>query len=148
MAALSKAEAHEVADAWAGLPSRPAYRIVRAPETGLAMVRGRAGGDGAAFNLGEMTMTRAVVRLGDTGPVGFAYVAGRDRRHAELAAAFDALLQAEAEGPAHAAVETLRAARAARVEARLSASGATRVDFFTVAREAGQAENGAPESEA
>ena len=56
------------------------------------MVRGRAGGGGAPFNLGEMTATRCTVRT-DGGFVGHAYVAGRDERLAELAALVDALLQ-------------------------------------------------------
>ena len=59
------------------------------------MARGRPGGDGAPFNLGEMTVTRCTVRLED-GTVGHAYVAGRDMRQAELAAVLDAVLQ----GPA------------------------------------------------
>ena len=36
-----------------------------------------AGGGGAAFNLGEMTVTRCTVRT-ETGFVGHAYVAGRE----------------------------------------------------------------------
>ena len=42
------------------------------------MVRGRAGGGGAAFNLGEMTVTRCTVRT-ETGFVGHAYIAGPRR---------------------------------------------------------------------
>ncbi len=65
---------------------------MRGPEGGLVMVRGRAGGGGAPFNLGEMTVTRCTVRLG-SGLVGHAYVAGREPRRAELAALVDALMQ-------------------------------------------------------
>ena len=43
------------------------------------MVRGRVGGDGAPFNLGEATVSRAAVRL-STGEVGFGYTLGRDRQ--------------------------------------------------------------------
>ena len=56
----------------------PDYVELRAAESGLVMVRGRIGGDGAPFNLGEATVTRATVRLA-SGEVGFAYVLGRDR---------------------------------------------------------------------
>ena len=70
----------------------PAWTRVRGPETGLVMVRGRAGGSGSPFNLGEMTVTRCTVRL-DSGATGHAYIAGRDERQAELAAVADALLQ-------------------------------------------------------
>ena len=41
----------------------PAFENLREPENGLVMVRGRIGGDGAAFNLGEATVSRAAVRL-------------------------------------------------------------------------------------
>src|SRR5262249_57217899 len=85
--------------AWERLDSRPAYTHIRKPEVGLVVVRGRAGGSGMRFNLGELPVTRCSVRL-DDGTVGHAYVGGRDTRHAELAAVFDALLQDEVRGPA------------------------------------------------
>ena len=56
------------------------------------MVRGRAGGTGARFNLGEMTVTRCSVQL-DDGTLGHAWIGGRDERHAEVAAVLEALLQ-------------------------------------------------------
>ena len=43
-------------------PTCPPHARLRGPETGLVMVRGRAGGGGAPFNLGEMTVTRCTVR--------------------------------------------------------------------------------------
>src|SRR3546814_10337591 len=74
--------------AWNGLADRPAYRRLKAPETGLAMIRARAGGVGQRFNFGEMTMTRCVVVLEGTGAqkelMGVGYVQGRDARKAEL----------------------------------------------------------------
>ena len=60
----------------------PAHEDLREPENGLVMVRGRIGGDGAPFNLGEATVSRAAVRL-STGEVGFGYTLGRDRREGE-----------------------------------------------------------------
>ncbi len=60
----------------------PAHEDLREPENGLVMVRGRIGGDGAPFNLGEATVSRAAVRLA-TGEVGFGYALGRDRRKAQ-----------------------------------------------------------------
>ena len=92
MAALAKAAPGALERAWADLADRPEYGFLRRPEIGSAMVRGRAGGNGRRFNLGEMTVTRCSVRLAD-GTAGHAYVAGRDKRHAELAAVFDALMQ-------------------------------------------------------
>ncbi|WP_244406933.1 phosphonate C-P lyase system protein PhnG [Roseomonas fluvialis] len=130
MAVLARAPADEIA---ALLPALPAHDRLRAPETGLVMVRGRAGGDGTAFNLGEMTVTRCAVRLGDA--VGHAYVAGRDKRQAELAAVVDAALQDPAR---HAAllrdvIAPLAARQQAARDAEARKAAATRVEFFTMA---------------
>ncbi len=135
ISALAQAEAPAVEAAWAALPEKPSYRLLRAPETGLVMVQGRAGGTGAPFNLGEMTVTRCSVELPD-GTVGHAYVAGRDARHAETAAVLDALLQ---EPGARATleetvVEPLLAAGEARSRAARARAAATRVEFFTMVR--------------
>ena len=140
MAVLARGSAAELADHWGRLGEGLSHDRLRAPESGLVMVRGRAGGSGSPFNLGEMTVTRCSVRLagGAGGParVGHATVAGRDRRHAELAALFDALLQDPAR---HDAVERtviapLEAAQAAAAEARSRKAAATKVDFFTMVR--------------
>jgi alpha-D-ribose 1-methylphosphonate 5-triphosphate synthase subunit PhnG len=108
---------------------------LRAPEIGMVMVRGRAGGDGAQFNLGEMTVTRCAVRLA-CGTVGHAYVAGRDQRKAELAAVLDALLQTDAHGPALQAglIATESARQQAMREDALRRAAATKVDFFSMVR--------------
>ncbi len=58
----------------------------------MIMLRGRIGGTGNPFNVGEASVARCAVRLGD-GPLGVGYVMGRDKRRAELVAIFDALLQ-------------------------------------------------------
>src|ERR1700719_5066516 len=72
----------------------PAYETLREPENGLVMVRGRIGGDGAPFNLGEATVSRAAVRL-STGEMGFGYTLGRDRQKARMIALCDALVQSD-----------------------------------------------------
>lgn len=117
-------------------------RWLRAPETGLMMVQGRAGGTGERFNLGEVTVTRCALRLDGAAapaPVGVAYVLGRSHRQAQLAALADALLQDPAQqaaldarllAPVRQHLSRLRAERAARAQS-------TKVDFFTVARESG-----------
>ncbi|QBI44273.1 phosphonate C-P lyase system protein PhnG [Burkholderia pseudomallei] len=143
-----------------GAPA-PAFDWLRAPEIGLAMVRGRIGGTGDPFNLGEASVTRAALRLrgdrtngtnGTNGAdginganganrphgatVGIAYVLGRDKRRAELVALADALLQTPERH------ERLRAAliepfRARLAQARAARSGeiaTTRVEFFTMVR--------------
>jgi alpha-D-ribose 1-methylphosphonate 5-triphosphate synthase subunit PhnG len=92
MAALARATADEIAAELAAMPPLPAHRIIRGPEIGLTMLRGRAGGDGAAFNLGEATITRCSVTI-EGGTLGHCWRLGRDRRAAELAAVLDACLQ-------------------------------------------------------
>jgi alpha-D-ribose 1-methylphosphonate 5-triphosphate synthase subunit PhnG len=135
IAALAQAEPAAIEAAWRRRLSRPAYRRLRGPETGLVMVRGRAGGTGAPFNLGEMTVTRCSVELGD-GRIGHAWVAGRDERHAEVAAVFDALLQDDTERAALEAevIAPLLAARAARDREARARVAPTRVEFFTMVR--------------
>ena len=56
------------------------------------MLRGRAGGDGAPFNVGEATVTRAIVEL-PSGERGYGHILGRDAERARLAAILDALWQ-------------------------------------------------------
>jgi len=111
----------------------PDYERLRGPEVGLVMLRGRAGGTGEAFNLGEMTVTRCSVRLPD-GTLGHAYVGGRDPEHCETAAWLDALLQTPAyQGDLLASViEPLEREADARRTLAARKTAATRVDFFTM----------------
>jgi len=113
----------------------PGHDMLREPEDGLVMVRGRIGGDGAAFNLGEATVSRAAVRLA-SGEVGFGYTLGRDREKARMIALCDALVQSdEFAATVEAGVITpLRAAMLARRQQRAAESAATRVDFYTMVR--------------
>jgi alpha-D-ribose 1-methylphosphonate 5-triphosphate synthase subunit PhnG len=135
MATLAHAEADEITRLWSesGLPSEA--ELLRGPETGLVTVRGRIGGGGAPFNVGEATVTRATVRL-PSGQIGHSYALGRDKGKAKLAAIADALWQ----DPAHReAVETklaapLRAALDAAREIKRVETAATKVDFFTMVR--------------
>ncbi|MBV1798445.1 phosphonate C-P lyase system protein PhnG [Siccirubricoccus sp. G192] len=134
MAVLARASAAEITSRLERAPPLPAHARLRGPETGLVMARGRQGGDGAPFNLGEMTVTRCTVRL-PAGIVGHAYVAGRDTRQAELAAALDAALQDPALQPAllTAVIEPLAAAQAERAARDARRAAATRVEFLTMA---------------
>ncbi|RWJ43149.1 phosphonate C-P lyase system protein PhnG [Mesorhizobium sp.] len=108
---------------------------LRKPQVGLVMVRGRAGGTGAAFNLGEMTVTRCALQLED-GTVGQGYVQGRDKRHAKCAALVDALLQQESEYKRLLAsvIEPLKERQAERKLEQSRKAAATKVDFFTMVR--------------
>lgn len=134
MKVLAHSAAAEIADCLDGLPV-PAYESMREPEAGLVMVRGRVGGDGAPFNLGEATVSRAAVRL-STGEIGFGYTLGRDRRKAQLMALCDALIQTAdyANLVETVVLAPLRAAMAAERNRKAAETAATRVDFYTMAR--------------
>jgi len=134
MAVLAHSDAARIGEHLAAIPV-PACEDLRQPENGLVMVRGRIGGDGAPFNLGEATVSRAAVRLA-TGEVGFGYTLGRDRHKARLIALCDALVQsAEFAGAVEAKVlAPLRAAVIAEQDRKAGETAATRVDFYTLVR--------------
>jgi alpha-D-ribose 1-methylphosphonate 5-triphosphate synthase subunit PhnG len=113
----------------------PAHENLREPENGLVMVRGRIGGDGAAFNLGEATVSRAAVRL-STGEVGFGYTLGRDRQKAQMIALCDAMVQSDqfAHSVEANVIAPLRAAIVAKQNRQAAETAATRVDFYTLVR--------------
>jgi alpha-D-ribose 1-methylphosphonate 5-triphosphate synthase subunit PhnG len=134
MAVLAHSGAGDIAGRLAAIPL-PDHENLREPENGLVMVRGRTGGDGAPFNLGEATVSRAAVRL-STGEVGFGYTLGRDRQKAQMIALCDALIQsADHAGAVEAKVlAPLRAAIAAEQSRKAAETAATRVDFYTMVR--------------
>ncbi len=135
MGVLAKASADRIEPLWNEIPDPPRWSFVRPPESGMVMVRARAGGSGQRFNMGEMTVTRCTVRL-DDGTVGHGYVAGRSLRHAELAAVLDALLQNDVRRKAieDAVIGPLVAAQRAERAAAARKAAATKVDFFTMVR--------------
>ncbi|MGD0561875.1 MAG: phosphonate C-P lyase system protein PhnG [Roseiarcus sp.] len=135
MALLARALAPEMAEPVERIWPSCAARDLKPVETGLVMLRGRIGGDGAPFNVGEATVTRAVVEL-PSGERGYAHVLGRDVGRARLAAVVDALWQKpEARADVEAAILAPIAARIAAEKAKTRAeTAATRVDFFTLVR--------------
>jgi alpha-D-ribose 1-methylphosphonate 5-triphosphate synthase subunit PhnG len=134
MAVLAHSDAAAIAGRLDAI-ALPPYEDLREPENGLVMVRGRIGGDGAPFNLGEATVSRAAVRLAG-GEVGFGYTLGRDRNKARMIALCDALVQsAEFSDAVEARVlAPLRAAVMAERERKAAETAATRVDFYTLVR--------------
>ena len=135
MAVLAGSEAAEIARHLDRIGELPNHEELRGAESGLVMVRGRMGGDGAPFNIGEATVTRAAVRLG-SGETGFGYVLGRDTHKAHLVALCDALVQTadyrkvverDVVTPIR---ERLNAAR----ERKAEQVAATKVEFFTLVR--------------
>lgn len=135
MSVLARCKTSRLQELWSRLGLAPAHKTLRGPESGLVMLRGRIGGTGEAFNLGEATVTRASVRLED-GSVGHAMALGRDGAKARLSAIIDALCQnletavlIDAEIIAPMQRELDRAD-----ETRRQQTAATRVDFFTMVR--------------
>jgi len=140
MAALAladeKALEAEAAKIFASIP----YTFLRRPESGLIMLEGRAGNFGQRFNLGEMLITRCVVRLeaqdNEAITEGYAFIQGNRPRHAELVAVFDALLQLDdwAESLERSLIEPLMAEREEQLRKRAKETARTKVDFFTLVR--------------
>lgn len=135
MGAFAAAGAGLLSARWNELGDGEAVHPIRGPEAGLVMLRGRIGGGGAPFNLGEASVTRATVRLAG-GEIGHAMILGRDGEKARLAATLDAAwqraewrerIEAEIVAPVLAALADEDLNRAEETEA-------TRVDFFTVVR--------------
>jgi alpha-D-ribose 1-methylphosphonate 5-triphosphate synthase subunit PhnG len=135
MAVLAQARAEEIEQGLRAVMDRVDYVELRAPETGLVMLRGRIGGDGAAFNLGEATVTRAAVQIA-SGEVGIAYVLGRDQKKARLSAVCDALWQSKRYRDAleRCVLAPIRTRVDAEHERQRAQTAATRVDFFTLVR--------------
>src|SRR6516225_8416689 len=134
MAVLAHCCTEEIAERL-GAIALPAYEDVREAENGLVMVRGRIGGDGAPFSLGEVTISRAAVRLA-TGEVGFGYTLGRNQEKARMIALCDALVQSRdhADSVDASVIAPLRTAIGARHAQRAAETAATRVDFYTMVR--------------
>jgi alpha-D-ribose 1-methylphosphonate 5-triphosphate synthase subunit PhnG len=134
MELLAKADDTVLIAAWNALDSKPEVARVRGPETGLVMLRGRIGGGGSPFNLGEATVTRATIRLG-TGEIGHGQTLGLSRRKAELAAIFDALAQRpEYQPPIDTLLNDIAATLAEQDAECERQTAATKVDFFTMVR--------------
>jgi len=135
LSVLARAHLRSLEAQWATLEPKPECRYLRTPEVGMAMVRGRISGSGRPFNLGEVTVTRCTVQLND-GQIGCGFIQGRSKRHAELVAKFDALLQVidyqkELMEKLIQPMHRVWQAQQARHKAEVSA---TKVDFFTLLR--------------
>jgi len=133
---LARAPEQMLESALALVPAQ-SYTWLRRPETGLFMVQGRVGGTGNRFNVGEMTVTRCALKL-SCGTAGVAYIQGRSPRRAEMAAMADALLQTDQYRPLieTALLEPVNGYLKDKSQNLARKAQTTRVDFFTVAREA------------
>lgn len=134
MALFARATRKELEGALERFSPLPRLRKLRPSEVGLVMVEGRTGGDGAPFNLGETTVTRAAVRV-EGGATGTAYLLGRAPEKAEAAAILDALWQDPALRIAvEDALAPVRRRLAAEAAQAAADTEATKVDFFTMTR--------------
>lgn len=140
IAALSLADEIMLETEAAKLPDSFSYIFLRRPEPGLVMLEGRAGNTGQRFNLGEMLITRCVVRLesqeSNIVSEGYGFAQGNRPRHAELAAMFDALLQQKnwEESLERSLIGPLIAGRKEQLRKRAEETADTKVDFFTMVR--------------
>jgi len=138
---LSRAPMSMLLEALKGhVPEEPSW--LRQPETGLMMVKGRIGGNGEPFNLGEMTVTRCAIKIKDSQQqelVGVAYVLGRSKRRAFLASLGDALLQDTTHQRywLEKLIDPIQQHLSTLSDQKNKKAQETKVDFFTVAREAG-----------
>ncbi|QHB31247.1 phosphonate C-P lyase system protein PhnG [Yersinia canariae] len=151
MSVLAHSQPADLLAHWQPLNLSPRYQVIRAPEIGLNQLQARMGGTGRRFILGDMTITRAVIKLNDSADTyGYSYIAGRNKPHAELCALLDALLQLStvSRNPAttpgtpaglnelllNTVIHPLAAIQQERRELRARAIATSKVDFFTLVR--------------
>ncbi|WP_017347102.1 phosphonate C-P lyase system protein PhnG [Pantoea sp. A4] len=135
LSVLSHSTAEQLDAHWQTLELKPDFTLVRPAEIGLTRLQARAGATGQRFIMGDATLTRAVVVLAD-GTLGYSYILGRDKAHAERCALLDALLQqAETRGLLMEKIVTpLAALQAEQRQLRAREVASSKVDFFTLVR--------------
>jgi alpha-D-ribose 1-methylphosphonate 5-triphosphate synthase subunit PhnG len=135
MGILARSSRVAIEQVWEESSAAMEFNWLRKPHTGLVMIRGRTGGTGNPFNLGEMTVSRCALQI-SCGVVGHGYVQGRDHRHVELAAKLDALLQTQEqrERLLTTVIEPLHGLQAQRRQERSRKAASTKVEFFTMVR--------------
>ncbi|ANE76834.1 MULTISPECIES: phosphonate C-P lyase system protein PhnG [Dickeya] len=135
LSVLAHSDPDQLRRHWQPLSLHPVWQTLRAPETGLARLQARIGATGNRFVLGDVTVTRAVVRLED-GTCGYSYVTGRNKPHAELCALIDALLQQQGTQSAlyQQLIVPLAATRDELRQQRAREIASSKVDFFTLVR--------------
>ncbi|KGD78518.1 alpha-D-ribose 1-methylphosphonate 5-triphosphate synthase subunit PhnG [Pantoea agglomerans] len=120
---------------WQALNLQPAYTLIRPAEIGLTRLQARMGATGKRFVMGDATVTRAVVQLSD-GTLGYSYLLGRDKAHAERCALLDALLQQPETRQLleEKIITPLAAWRDEQRQLRAREIASSKVDFFTLVR--------------
>ncbi|MER2045177.1 phosphonate C-P lyase system protein PhnG [Pantoea agglomerans] len=120
---------------WQALNLQPAFTLIRPAEIGLTRLQARMGATGKRFVIGDATVTRAVVQLSD-GTLGYSYLLGRDKAHAERCALLDALLQQPETRQLleEKIITPLAAWRDEQRQLRAREIASSKVDFFTLVR--------------
>lgn len=120
---------------WQALNLQPAFTLIRPAEIGLTRLQARMGATGKRFVMGDATVTRAVVQLSD-GTLGYSYLLGRDKVHAERCALLDALLQQPETRQLleEKIITPLAAWRDEQRQLRAREIASSKVDFFTLVR--------------
>ncbi|MEN4584573.1 phosphonate C-P lyase system protein PhnG [Pantoea agglomerans] len=120
---------------WQALNLQPAFTLIRPAEIGLTRLQARMGATGQRFVMGDATVTRAVVQLSD-GTLGYSYLLGRDKAHAERCALLDALLQQPETRQLleEKIITPLAAWRDEQRQLRAREIASSKVDFFTLVR--------------
>ncbi|HFT8729343.1 TPA: phosphonate C-P lyase system protein PhnG [Escherichia coli] len=123
MSVLAHSQPAELAARLNALNITADYEVIRAAETGLVQIQARMGGTGERFFAGD-------------GTLGYSWVLGRDKQHAERCALIDALMQQSRhfQNLSETLIAPLDADRMARIAARQAEVNASRVDFFTMVR--------------
>lgn len=134
LAVLARISTADLERSWGALEVKPSYVAARNPQIGMMMGEARAGGTGGRFNLGHISVSRAVMRL-DSGEVGVGYCLGHNERKAALIALFDALLQTSRHDEIlQTLIEPQRREQQADRETRSRKAASSKVDFFTMVR--------------
>ena len=120
---------------WQALNLQPAFTLIRPAEIGLTRLQARMGATGQRFVMGDATVTRAVVQLSD-GTLGYSYLLGRDKAHAERCALLDALLQQPETRQLleEKIITPLAGWREEQRQLRAREIASSKVDFFTLVR--------------
>lgn len=132
---LARADFDNLQKYWDAIGINSRFTTIRPAEIGLAQVQGRIGASGRKFNMGDVTISRAVIQL-ESGEMGYSYVQGRNKQHAEIAAIIDALMQADIYNQQLESqlIEPLAAIKLNQEQVRQQAVSSSKVDFFTLVR--------------
>ncbi len=135
LSVLAHSNAAQLEAHWQALNLHPEFTLIRPAEIGMTRLQARMGATGKRFVMGDATVTRAVVQLSD-GTLGYSYLLGRDKAHAERCALLDALLQQPETRPLleEKIITPLAAWRDEQRQLRAREIASSKVDFFTLVR--------------